>query len=127
MGLFGRKRAASNRVAEGGGEEGLSRGAVPSGGGASSSSLVDRPKPKAAAESLDIFGADSDESDDDAAIAKYLDDVGDGNGDDAQDIDAENRKVSVLTSKASLRNGSRLAITTRTASLTGKCVLCHIK
>lgn len=98
MGLFGRKRGASNRVAEGGGG-GLD--AARGGGsglleGGAASPVAGGP-PRAAGESLELFGDDSDASDDDAAIARCLESV---NGADA-DGDAESRKVSVLTSKAS--------------------------
>lgn len=84
MGLLGRRRGSANRVAEGGGEAPASSSPVPT-------------KPKQSGENLELFGADSDESDDEAAIARYLDDVEGENAEDA--ADAESRKVSVLTSK----------------------------
>ncbi|KAJ0393312.1 hypothetical protein P43SY_009980 [Pythium insidiosum] len=94
MGIFNRSRRPSrSKVAEGG--EGLVGDAAPAaaggGGGAG------------AASDLALFGADSDESDDDATIERY---AGGGpsamdDGDDAGEKDDESRKVSTLLSKLS--------------------------
>jgi hypothetical protein len=113
MGLFGRKRGASNRVAEGGGG-GLDAvqgdGPGPPEGGAASP-VAGGPR-RAAGESLELFGDDSDASDDDAAIARCLEGIGGADSDG----DTESRKVSVLTSKA-----SALLLLTRCWRRQGRC------
>ncbi|KAL4086684.1 hypothetical protein PRIC1_013746 [Phytophthora ramorum] len=92
MGLFGRKerQRTSSRVAEGGG-----------------GSLA-APSPSTAATSakgkngdLDLFGADSDESDDEATIERYAKDGGDESLNEEEAAEAEKRKVAVLNSKLS--------------------------
>ncbi|GLE06894.1 hypothetical protein PINS_up016563 [Pythium insidiosum] len=97
MGIFNRSRRPSrSKVAEGG--EGLlgDTGSRSTGAGAGAGSDTKQ--------DLSLFGADSDESDDDATIERYAggasakDDGDDGDGAGADD---ESRKVSTLLSKLS--------------------------
>ncbi|KAL4164322.1 hypothetical protein KRP22_004189 [Phytophthora ramorum] len=92
MGLFGRKerQRTSSRVAEGGGGS----LAAPSPSTAASSA-------KGKNGDLDLFGADSDESDDEATIERYAKDGGDESLNEAEAAEAEKRKVAVLNSKLS--------------------------
>ncbi|KAG6967192.1 hypothetical protein JG687_00004406 [Phytophthora cactorum] len=89
MGLFGKKGNGS-RVAEGGG--GALATAPPSTAASPS---------KGKTGDLELFGADSDESDDDATINRYAKDVGDEELDEKETAEAEKRKVAVLNSKLS--------------------------
>jgi hypothetical protein len=88
MGLFKR----GHRIAEGGG------GAYT----APSSDGVDARKTKDAKEDLGLFGADSDDSDDDATIDRYAN-TATGEGVDGEEhdegTDGESKKVSVLLAK----------------------------
>ncbi|KUF98154.1 UDP-glycosyltransferase 84A4 [Phytophthora nicotianae] len=87
MGLFGKKGNGS-RVAEGGG------GAL-----AAASPLTTASPLKGKSGDLELFGADSDDSDDDATIDRYAKDGGDEEMDEKEAAEAEKRKVAVLNSK----------------------------
>ncbi|KAG7390019.1 hypothetical protein PHYPSEUDO_008981 [Phytophthora pseudosyringae] len=87
MGLFGKKGNGS-RVAEGGG------GALAS---ASASTAAPKGKNRDKPVNLELFGADSDESDDDATIDRYAKDGEER--DEKEAAEAEKRKVAVLNSK----------------------------
>ncbi|KUF84824.1 E3 ubiquitin-protein ligase HERC6 [Phytophthora nicotianae] len=89
MGLFGKKGNGS-RVAEGGG------GAL-----AAASPLTTASPLKGKSGDLELFGADSDDSDDDATIDRYAKDGGDEEMDEKEAAEAEKRKVAVLNSKLS--------------------------
>ncbi|KAL3662934.1 hypothetical protein V7S43_011880 [Phytophthora oleae] len=93
MGLFG-KKGASSRVAEGGG------GALAT---ASPFTAASSPIGKHGDKTMDLelFGADSDESDDEATIDRYAKEGGDEELDEKDAADAEKRKVAVLNSKLS--------------------------
>lgn len=100
MGLFGRtRRPSTTRIAEGG-----------SGSELPASNSAPLSKKKTNDDSLDLFGADSDESDDDATIDRYAngaapDDV--DALDEQQALDAESKKVSTLLSKVRTSRGTR--------------------
>uniref|UniRef100_K3X146 EF-hand domain-containing protein n=1 Tax=Globisporangium ultimum (strain ATCC 200006 / CBS 805.95 / DAOM BR144) TaxID=431595 RepID=K3X146_GLOUD len=65
----------------------------------SASTKTHAKEPSAKKDELELFGADSDESDDDATIDRY---AGDGAGDVTEDApDTESKKVSTLLSKLS--------------------------
>ncbi|TYZ63340.1 hypothetical protein PybrP1_012879 [[Pythium] brassicae (nom. inval.)] len=103
MGLFGRRRRPSvTRVAEGGPEPPLPTTPSPSSVAPAASAAVPKKKPD---ESLDLFGADSDDSDDDATIDRYANGATPDDDDDAPDeqraLEAESKKVSTLLSKLS--------------------------
>jgi hypothetical protein len=85
MGLFG-KKDRSSRVAEGGG------------GALAAASPAAAPPPKGNTGSLELFGADSDESDDEATIDRYAKE-GDESLDEEEAAEAEKRKVAVLNAK----------------------------
>ncbi|OWZ15722.1 hypothetical protein PHMEG_00010582 [Phytophthora megakarya] len=89
MGLFSKKA----KVAEGGG------------GALATASLftaaVSKGKNGEKSTDLDLFGADSDESDDEATIERYTKDGGDEEMDEKQAAEAEKRKVAVLNAKLS--------------------------
>ncbi|KAF4140172.1 Regulator of chromosome condensation (RCC1) repeat [Phytophthora infestans] len=89
MGLFG-KKGNGRRVAEGGGGT-LAAASLPTAASPSKSKTGD----------LELFGADSDESDDDATIERYAKDGGDEELDEKEAAEAEKRKVAVLNSKLS--------------------------
>lgn len=104
MGLFGRtRRPSASRIAEGGPELSSSRANGtngPSSTSGSSAAAAKSQKPKKTEDPLDLFGAGSDDSDDDATIDRYA------NGDDEaldeqQALEAEGKKVSTLLSKVS--------------------------
>ncbi|KAE9246531.1 hypothetical protein PF004_g4752 [Phytophthora fragariae] len=92
MGLFG-KKSNDARVAEGGG--GALAVASPSTAAATSAKGKGGDKMN-----LELFGADSDESDDEATIDRYAKE-GDQSMDENEAAEAEKRKVAVLNSKLS--------------------------
>lgn len=99
MGLFSRRRRPSvTRIAEGGGPE-VPLPATPLSSSAAAAAAATK-KPDA---SLDLFGADSDDSDDDATIDRYANGATPDDSDDAFDderaVEAESRKVTTLLSK----------------------------
>lgn len=114
MGLFGRnRRPSASRVAEGGPDHSSSSSANAAANTSSSittGTAKSQPQPheskqkaKKTEDPLDLFGADSDDSDDDATIDRYAN--GDDNGellDEQQELAAESKKVSTLLSKVSL-------------------------
>ncbi|KAG6574729.1 uncharacterized protein IUM83_10910 [Phytophthora cinnamomi] len=93
MGLFGKKGNNAVRVAEGGG--GALAMTSPSTAAATSEKSKDGDKMN-----LELFGADSDESDDEATIDRYAKE-GDEDLDEEEAAEAEKRKVAVLNSKLS--------------------------
>lgn len=107
MGLFGRaRRPSTSRIAEGGPAttDGSALAPGSSGGKAATKYAQATTKKSAAAttgESLELFGADSDDSDDDATIERYAN----GAAPDRDEVDeqealaAESKKVSTLLSK----------------------------
>lgn len=108
MGLFGRnRRPSTSRVAEGGPDLSSSAGSAATGAGAKfQQAQPDESKPqknakKTTEDPLDLFGADSDDSDDDATIDRYANGDGDEALDEQEALAAESKKVSTLLSKVS--------------------------
>lgn len=89
MGLFGKKGNNGARVAEGGG--GALAAASPSAAAAATPT-------KGKGGDLELFGADNEESDDEATIDRYAKE-GDESMDEQEAAEAEKRKVAVLNSK----------------------------
>ncbi|GMF41948.1 unnamed protein product [Phytophthora fragariaefolia] len=94
MGLFGRKSSGA-RVAEGGG------GALAAASPSTAGERTDAKAKGADKMNLELFGADSDDSDDDATIDRYAKD-GDESMNEEEAAEAEKRKVAVLNSKVGL-------------------------
>ncbi|GMF13549.1 unnamed protein product [Phytophthora lilii] len=92
MGLFG-KKDRSSRVAEGGG------GALAAASPAATSSTASAKGKNGDKMDLELFGADSDDSDDEATINRYAKDGDDESMDEQEAVEAEKRKVAVLNSK----------------------------
>lgn len=115
MGLFGRnRRPSASRVAEGGPDLSSSSSANAAANTSSSTTagtgaVKSQPQPheskqkvKKSEDPLDLFGADSDDSDDDATINRYANGDDDGEPlDEQQALATESKKVSTLLSKVS--------------------------